>query len=48
MASKFLNLEKDVSLLLQANASLIKISSILNKPPKSIYNTITRIKKKNT
>ena len=47
MAAKFSNFEKDVSLLLEAKTSISTISTILNKPKRSIYDAAYRIKKKN-
>ena len=46
MTSNLSNLEKQVDYLLQAKTSPSTIATILKKPPKSIYNTISRIKKK--
>ena len=46
MAIQFLKLELKVNHLLEVNTSIPTISSILEKPLSSIYNTISRIKKK--
>ena len=47
MAAKLSNFINQVSFLLEANTSISTISTILNKPNRSISNTIYRIKKKN-
>ena len=46
MAIQFSKLELKINLLLEANTSISTISSTLKKPLSSIYNTISRIKKK--
>ena len=46
MALNLSELEKNVELLLKVNTPPNIIATTLKKPPKSIYNTITRIKKK--
>jgi len=46
MAIQFSKLESKINLLLEANTSISTISSTLEKPLSSIYNTISRIKKK--
>jgi len=46
MAIQFLKLESKINLLLEANTSISTISSTLEKPLSSIYNTILYIKKK--
>jgi len=46
MAIQFSKLESKINLLLEANTSISTISSILEKPLSSIYNTILYIKKK--
>ena len=47
MVAKFSNFKNQVSLLLEANTSISIISTILNKPKRSIFNAIYRIKRKN-
>ena len=47
MSLKLLKFEEKVSTLLLENYSITSISTILDKPSKSIYNTISRIKRKN-
>lgn len=46
MAPKFSIFENQVSLLLEAKTSISTISTTLKKPIRSIYNAISRIKKK--
>ena len=46
MDAKFSKFENQVSLLLEANTSISTISTTLNKPKRSIYDAISRIKKK--
>lgn len=46
MATKFSTFEAEVNYLLNANISTKDIITILNKPSKSIYNAISRVKKK--
>ena len=48
MATKFSTFEAEVNYLLNANISTKDIITILNKPSKSIYNAISRVKKKKT
>ena len=47
MSLKLSKFEEKVSTLLLENNSITSISTILEKPSKSIYNTISRIKRKN-
>ena len=46
MAAKLSKFESEVSLLLEASTPIPTISTILKKSKISIYNTISRIKKK--
>lgn len=46
MPYKFSKFKSEVNLLLRASTSISTISTTLNKPPTSIYNAISRIKKK--
>ena len=46
MAPKFSNLEAEISRLLDAKIAIKNISTLLNKPPRAIYDAIYRIKKK--
>jgi transposase len=46
MAPKFSKLEAEISRLLDAKIAIKNIISLLNKPPRTIYDAIYRIKKK--
>jgi IS30 family transposase len=46
MAPKFSNLEAEISRLLDAKIAIKNITTLLNKPPRTIYNAVYRIKKK--